>query len=46
VDARSAVILPRSAVLVADEHGVGVEMTGSANAEVSYEGKEVKATVT
>src|ERR1035441_10365277 len=32
-------------VLVADGHGVGAEVTGSANAEVRYEGKEVKATI-
>ena len=32
-------------VLVADGHGAGAEVTGSANAEVSYEGKEVKATI-
>jgi alpha-D-xyloside xylohydrolase len=32
-------------VLVADGHGVGAEVTGSANAEVRYEGKEVKTTI-
>ena len=32
-------------VLVADGHGVGADVTGSANAEISYEGKEVKATI-
>jgi alpha-D-xyloside xylohydrolase len=32
-------------VLVADGRGVAAEVTGSANAEVSYEGKEVKATI-
>jgi alpha-D-xyloside xylohydrolase len=32
-------------VLVAEGHGVGAEVTGSANAEVRYEGKEVKATI-
>ncbi len=32
-------------VLVADGHGVGAEVTGSANAEVSYEGKEVQTTI-
>jgi alpha-D-xyloside xylohydrolase len=32
-------------VLVADGRGVGADVTGSANAEISYEGKEVKATI-
>jgi alpha-D-xyloside xylohydrolase len=32
-------------VLVADGRGVGADLTGSANAEISYEGKEVKATI-
>jgi alpha-D-xyloside xylohydrolase len=32
-------------VLVADGHGVGVDATGAANAEISYEGKEVQATI-
>jgi alpha-D-xyloside xylohydrolase len=32
-------------VLVADGRGVGDDVIGSANAEISYEGKEVKATI-
>jgi alpha-D-xyloside xylohydrolase len=32
-------------VLVADGRGVGADVTSSANAEISYEGKEVKATI-
>ena len=32
-------------VLVADGHGVGADVTGAANAEISYEGKEVQTTI-
>jgi alpha-D-xyloside xylohydrolase len=32
-------------VLVADAHGAGIEATGPANAEISYEGKEVQTTL-
>ena len=32
-------------VLVAGGHGVGVDVTSTANAEISYEGKEVHATI-
>jgi hypothetical protein len=32
-------------VLVADAHGVGVEVTNSANADIAYDGKEMQATI-
>ena len=32
-------------VLVAGGHGTGVDVTGTANAEISYEGNEVHATI-
>jgi len=32
-------------VMVADGHGAGVDATGTANAEINYDGKEVKITV-
>jgi len=32
-------------VLVSSGHGVGGDVTGSANAEIDYDGKEVQTTV-
>jgi hypothetical protein len=32
-------------VLVSSGHGVGAEVTGSANAEITYDGKEIQTTV-